>query len=121
MKWAHTFTIAVCLVGINSSGPLSAQEADAGADRATLEEVIVTAQKIEESILDVSISISAFSGDRLAKSGIENILDLANFTPGLSVEPSRAGGGNLYIRGIGTSLLGAGVDPNVALYEDDLG
>ncbi|NIB38675.1 TonB-dependent receptor [Pseudomaricurvus alkylphenolicus] len=83
-----------------------------------LEEIVVTAQKREQSLLDVPASLSAFSAEKLDASGIENVLDLANFTPGLSVEPSRGGGGSLYIRGIGSNLLGAGIDPSVAVYHN---
>lgn len=86
--------------------------------RIVLEEVTVTANKREQSLLDVPASLSAFTAERLEASGIETVLDLSNFTPGLSVEPSRAGGGSLYIRGIGSNLLGAGVDPSIAIYRD---
>jgi len=83
-----------------------------------LERIEVTAQKRSQTLLEVPASLSAFNEEQLVSSGIQNVLDLANFTPGLSVEPSRAGGGSLYVRGIGTNITGAGSDPSVAVYHN---
>jgi iron complex outermembrane receptor protein len=47
-----------------------------------LEEIIVTAQKREEDIRDVPISIQAFSGGMLEARGIESNIDLPKITPG---------------------------------------
>jgi iron complex outermembrane receptor protein len=49
-----------------------------------LEEVIVTARKIEENLQDVPLSITAFSAQEIESAGINNLYDLANFTPGLT-------------------------------------
>ena len=48
-----------------------------------LEEIVVSAQKREQNIQDVGISISAFSGDRLAELGITRTEELVDITPGL--------------------------------------
>ena len=50
-----------------------------------LEEIVVTAQKREEAARDVPISMSAFSGDRARELGIDSTLDLALYTPGLTM------------------------------------
>lgn len=83
-----------------------------------IEKIEVTAQKRSQNILEVPASLTAFGEEQLVSSGIQNVLDLANFTPGLSVAPARAGGGSLYIRGIGTNITGAGSDPSVAIYHN---
>lgn len=61
------------------------QQASADADQAlALEEIVVTARKVEERLQDVPLSITAFSGKELEAAGIANVTDLAGATPGLS-------------------------------------
>ena len=55
-----------------TSEPAGASEA-AGPDEAPLEEVVVTAQKRSERLLDVPLSVTAASGDQLARQGITKI------------------------------------------------
>ena len=56
-----------------------------------LEEVIVTAQKREQSIQDVGIAITAFSGDQLDAFGFTNNTEVAAFTPGVHISGNNAG------------------------------
>lgn len=56
---------------------------------AVLEEVIVTAQKREQSLQDVGIAVTAFSGEQMRALGLEQSFDVADFTPGVHI------GGNL--------------------------
>ncbi len=85
--------------------------------RAGIEEVIVTAQKRATSLQDTALTITAFSGDDLAKSGVANTMDLQLHTPGL-VMSSNGGWGLPYLRGVGTDIIGPGVDSGVAIYVD---
>ena len=52
----------------------------------TLEEVVVTARKVEESLQDVPMSISAFSSADLESAGVNDFRDIADLTPGLLFE-----------------------------------
>ncbi|MDJ0657272.1 MAG: TonB-dependent receptor plug domain-containing protein, partial [Xanthomonadales bacterium] len=82
-----------------------------------LEEIVVTAEKREESLQTVPISIAAISGDTLSDLAIDDLMDLYVQTPGLSF--SRAGGeAQVYIRGIGTDAFGVTIDPSVAIHLD---
>ena len=54
-----------------------------------LEEVIVTAQKREQSLQDVPISVTAFSGAALQESGIKDVFDLQSNTPGLTIDQNQ--------------------------------
>lgn len=54
-------------------------------DEWTLEEVIVTAERREQSAQDVAVSVSVFNQDQLNKANIVNSADLANYTPSLSI------------------------------------
>src|ERR1700730_18318286 len=89
---------AVC-IGTNfcSAMVLAASAADAG-----LEEIIVTAQRREESVQDIGIAISVLSGDSLADKSITRINDLQNATPSLQVEPAFGSSqAQFRLRGIG--------------------
>ena len=61
------------------------------AQGSALEEVIVTAQKREESIQDVGIAITAFSGEQLDALGITDSTAIAEFTPGMHISGNNAG------------------------------
>lgn len=83
-----------------------------------IEEVVVTATKRAESVQDVPISVSAFSGDFLERSGLEDLQDLSNIAPNLFVnKSSQAVNQRIAIRGVGTVGNNA-MDPSVAVYVD---
>src|SRR5690349_3558381 len=66
-----------------------------------LEEVIVTAQKREQSIQDVGIAITAFSSTQLRQMGIEDSVDIAAMTPGVHISGNNGGQKTLFtIRGV---------------------
>lgn len=52
----------------------------------TLEEVTVTAQKREASLQDTPIAVSAYTSEAMPSKGIDNISELANFTPNLTFD-----------------------------------
>jgi iron complex outermembrane receptor protein len=85
-----------------------------------LEEVIVTAEKREESIQDVPISIVAFSQDTLEKLGISDIKDLAAKVPNVMINEFTGSSTTvrLFIRGVGQNDVQVTQDPSVALYMD---
>lgn len=83
-----------------------------------VEEIIVTAQKREENVQDVPISINAFSAELLDARGITDPKDLPLATPGLTVG-SQAGFTVTYLRGVGSDAFLL-ADPSVALYIDGI-
>lgn len=86
---------------------------------AVLEEVIVTAQKREQSLQDVPLSVVAFSGAALQESGIKDVFDLQVNAPGLTVDQNQnATTSNFSIRGIGTGGNNFGQESSVGLYVD---
>ena len=68
---------------------------------ATVQELVVTAQKREENIQDVGMSIQAESGDRLNKLGIRDTSDLQKIVPGFQSTPTYYGTYVFTIRGVG--------------------
>jgi iron complex outermembrane receptor protein len=88
-----------------------------GRTGALVEEIIVTAQKREENIQDVPISITAFSGEALDVRGITNPEKLALVTPGL-IYDSVNNFALVYLRGVGTDAFLPHGSPSVATYID---
>jgi iron complex outermembrane receptor protein len=87
-----------------------------------LEEVVVTARRRSESLQDVPIAVTALTGDQLTLAGAENITELAQSVPSVTLEPSRATNTTLtaFIRGVGQQDPLAGFEQGVALYLDDV-
>ena len=96
--------------------PASAQ--DSG-DALKIEEIIVTAQKREQSLQDVPIAISAFTPEMLGKGGIENTWDLQGATPNLHVS-GNVRAGQIFIRGIGSDRIGAAADSSSTVHLDGI-
>src|SRR6185295_8949293 len=94
--------------------------ASAGAQ--SLEEVVVTAERRETALQDTPISIVALSTEVLERKGIEDISDVALFTPNLAINGSRGYGNNqptFSIRGI-SGGGGTTSERGVALYIDNI-
>ncbi|WP_245863753.1 TonB-dependent receptor domain-containing protein [Caulobacter mirabilis] len=85
------------------------------AESATVEELIVTAQKKEESIQTVPIAVSAFSAESLDERKIEGGAELLRAVPNVNFSKANFSGYNFSIRGIGTKAVSAGSDPAVAV------
>ena len=92
--------MALCL-GVFLVPPAGAQESQEGL--VFMEEVIVTAQKREQSIQDVPIAMSAFTGDAMKTLGVTNASDLVNITPGFALGTQAGSNRNYFLRGVGTS------------------
>lgn len=82
-----------------------------------LEEIIVTAQKQEENLQKIPLSVTAFNEKSLEQRGITNILDLGISMPGLQV--AQFGGAYLpFLRGVGNTANAVGNESSVATYID---
>jgi iron complex outermembrane receptor protein len=92
-----------------------AQDTDSESDDA----IIVTAQKREQALSDVSLSVSAVGEDRLVESNTFNIEALQNIVPSISFG-NDFNFAKLFIRGVGLSSSLPGVDPSVALHVDGM-
>jgi iron complex outermembrane recepter protein len=87
---------------------------------AVLEEVIVTAQKKEESLQTVAIAVSAFSGDIVENAGMLKIEDITRLTPGFSISTYNPVTPQPFIRGIGSNVSDAGSDASVGVFVDEV-
>jgi iron complex outermembrane receptor protein len=111
---ASSSTMAVAADSKPSDKP-----AEGAAGPATMSEVVVTAQKRSERLLDVPMSVAAVSGAQLTNTGAKSMDDLRQVTPGLLT----VNNGFAFlpqIRGIQSSGTSPGDATNVALYFDDV-
>ena len=101
-------------------GAAHAQQQDASDRRSIIEEVIVTAEKREESEMTVPLAITAFDAIKIEKLKIENVNDLALMTPGLEVS-THAHNNSFTMRGVGTTFSSAHLsESSVAVYQSGL-
>ncbi len=84
-----------------------------------LEEVIVTAQKRNESVQDVPISVNAVAGDTLEANGITNLEDMAGLVPNLNIADS-PDGNMIVMRGLGSGTGNPSFEQSVGLYVDGI-
>lgn len=88
------------------------------AQSGALEEVVVTAQRREQSVQDTPISITALSGDTLVEIGATDISGVSDYSPGLLVTPTIGGSVNagITIRGVGNTSNNLSRDNAVGMY-----
>lgn len=80
-------------------------------------DIVVTAQRREERLQNVPISVTALNASQLSNSGITSTLDLTTVTPTLTISQT-AGRPQPRLRGVGTSFGAAGLENSVATYVD---
>jgi outer membrane receptor protein involved in Fe transport len=83
-------------------------------------DIIVTAQKREESINRVGLSITALTGAELSKQNIRSVADLSNVVPGLSYTNSNTNTPVYTLRGVGFYENSLGAAPAVTVYVDEV-
>jgi iron complex outermembrane recepter protein len=108
----------------DSAGDVAAEAAAEAAAAAAEEEgvIYVTARRREEKLIDVPLSVTAISGDTLAKQGVQDIVAIAQQVPNITLEVSRGTNTTLtaFIRGVGQQDPVAGFEAGVGLYVDDV-
>lgn len=110
--------VGVSMMAMAAASPAAAQAAAEAATR--LDEVVVTARKVEENLQEVPVSVTVLSGRQLEQQGAVNVSDIAQFTPGFTTResPSNPTAFVLSIRGqVQTDIL-ATLEPSVGVYLD---
>ena len=97
--------ISILLVGLafSASGTLSASAATAATEMeaATIDEIIVTARRVSESIQDAPITVNAFTSDQIEDAGIIQTADFIQLTPNVTLAESQTMGTSfLTVRGL---------------------
>ena len=122
VHWAIASVLSCPLAALAQEQPAPAPQAAAAAPQAVvgLEEVVITAQKRQQSLQDVPLSVSAFTGDMLKDGRMADIRGIVDFTPGFSGKTEDGFTDALAMRGIATNDFGIGGDPSVAMFVDGI-
>ncbi|MBC7166103.1 TonB-dependent receptor [Phenylobacterium sp.] len=110
LRLRSLFVMGVSTAAIAAATPALAQQAT------MLEELVVTAERRDQSLQDVPVAVTAFTSERRDILGVNTVEDLARVTPSLSYTNND----RLSIRGFGRLTNAIGTDPSVALYSDGI-
>jgi iron complex outermembrane recepter protein len=112
--------LVLAMSGAVAAGPGWAQQAaPSSTSQPTLSEIIVTAQKRQQNIQDVPISVIALSAEQLKEGGVTDIKNLQALTPGLTVTSTTSENvTTARIRGIGTVGDNPGLESSVGVVID---
>lgn len=105
--------VSAALIVGTAPAPLRAQDL-------ALEEIIVTATKRAESVMDVPLAIQAISGDFIREVNLNDVKDLTLFTPGVTGNSKDSFIDSVRVRGIVTNDFGNGGDPSIGMYKNGL-
>jgi len=86
-------------------------------EKSVMEEIIVTAQKRQENLQEVPISIKALTAETLEMINADSLDDIARLVPSLSMTDLSRGGNSVQIRGLGSNVGSVGT---VAIYNDGI-
>ncbi len=132
MRNQHIVSRAVLFAGSAAiaiwAAPAAAQEIGANAPDEdeivgeTSGGIIVTARRREERLIDVPLSVTALAGEDLVKQGIQDLTQIGQQVPNITLEVSRGTNTTLtaFIRGVGQQDPVAGFEAGVGLYIDDV-
>ncbi|MBA17413.1 MAG: hypothetical protein CMN73_13820 [Sphingomonas sp.] len=111
----HQLLAWTALPLIGTAMPAMAQQAETG-QRAGAQEIVVTAQKREENLLEVPLSISVVDGETLQQQGATSLVDYSNYVAGMEVSSGGTPGlASVSLRGISATTSAAAV----GFYVDD--
>ncbi|WP_326914802.1 TonB-dependent receptor [Sphingopyxis chilensis] len=106
-------TLAAALV----AAPAFAQDSAAGTEEDD-GAIVVTAQRREERLIDVPVSIAAIGEDRITATGARDVGDLGSYVPNVVIAEGTGLGSAVVIRGVGASSRNIGFDSRVGVYLD---
>lgn len=102
-----------------TGGEVIAQDVETSSNRA-LEEMVVTAQKREQSLQDVPVTVNALSRETLEAQGVDTLFEIADLVPGMVFSRAPDDGLSLTLRGLGTPARTQSFDQSVALFLDGM-
>jgi iron complex outermembrane recepter protein len=113
-RWTVAALPIAMLAGVNAPYGCARAASD------SLEEIVVTAQKRDQREQDVPITISVITGAAFAASDIKDLLQAANYVPGMVFSRAPDDGLALSFRGVGTPARTQAFDQSIALFVDGL-
>ncbi|MEC4591207.1 TonB-dependent receptor [Nitrospirillum amazonense] len=94
--------------------------AAAAAETNQLEDIVVTAERREQSLQNAPIAVSALGGAALKDAGVADVSDLTRSVPSVVIAPAAGGVPQVYVRGIGTFASNQYAEQSVAVNLDGI-
>ena len=114
-------TLIICcgLVAVTASAQQS-QDPAAVADAPMIEQIIVTATRREESVIDVPLAVSAYDAEQIELARVTDVMELMRIAPSFHINAGQAEsvGVTARIRGVGTNSDNPGLESSVGMYVD---
>lgn len=116
---------AVCVLTVAlAASPALAQDGAVAASSAGAEagpgEIVVTAQRRTERLIDVPVSIAVVNEDRIKATGALDVGDLGSYVPNVAIVDGTGLGAAVIIRGVGSNSRNIGFDSRVGVYLDGI-
>jgi iron complex outermembrane recepter protein len=100
-----------------ATAPQSAEEAPGRG----LEEIVVTARRTSERLINVPVAVTALSSATIERAHVSDLQQVAQLTPNLVIASAGSGtGGSISLRGVGTSFLDPGLEQSVGMNADGI-
>lgn len=120
MNIRGTVSVSALLIAATlSASPALAQTAPAEQEATRVDEIIVTATRREQRLIEAPVAVTAVGGEQLENSGVTDIRELTSLAP--SVQFQTPGGGadsSIRIRGVGTTSTNPGLESSVGVIID---
>jgi len=118
-KTAFSASAATLLLAAGLAAPAMAQSVQSET-AVTVGDVVVTAQRREQSLQEVPIAITAFNAEALERTAATGIQDVAGKAPGVTMTQFNIGEPQIFIRGVGTTSDSAASDPSIGVSIDEV-
>jgi len=115
--WTPALFGAASTIALAAALPASAQAPQADA-AGGVQEIVVTAQKREQKLIDVPITLTAYTGEQLARLGVQDLHDLSLHTPGFYVQNQSVNDPGIVMRGVTTDSTDPTDEPRVSIFQD---
>lgn len=109
-------TLAALAASISFPSLAWSQEMSTVSGPTEVDDIVVTAQRRDERLIDVPIAVTALSDEMLERRQIDSAAGLQQIVPNLGFTATNFGGSNFTLRGIGRNVVGDGADSGVAFH-----
>ena len=117
MRASTSSFVRALAITASATAMMAAQSATAQ----EVEEILVTAQKVEENIQSVPIAISAISGDRLEQTGTTSLEGISRLVPSVTFRKGTTSANSaIVMRGVGTITFSVAAEPSVSTVVDGI-
>ena len=117
-KYLVQTALAAGVVVFTGSASAQNQTGQQAVDDRGLQEIVVTAQRREESSQRAAVAITAVGGEQLVRAAVTDVTDLGRVAPSLQISTIGGSASQLYLRGVGNFTTNSSSDAAVAVAVD---